>query len=73
MQRFIAKIEMESNNAGGIADELNQIKKFVQGLGSLGKPADRKLLNETLNAEEQFYSDDEGQQHFNPLQSLGED
>lgn len=60
MQRFIAKIEMESNNAGGIADELNQIKKFVQGLESLGKPENRKLLNDTLNAEEQFYSDDEG-------------
>jgi len=51
MQRFIVKIEMESNNAGGIADELNQIKKFVQGLGSLSKQTDRKLLlNTTLNA-----------------------
>jgi hypothetical protein len=52
MQRFIVKIEMESNNAGVIADELNQIKKFVQGLGILSKQADHKLLNTSLNAEE---------------------
>jgi hypothetical protein len=26
MQRFIAKIEMESNNVGSMADELNSIK-----------------------------------------------
>lgn len=73
MQRFIVKIEMESNNAGGIADELNQIKKFVQGLGSLGKQADRKLLNTSLNAEEQSYSDDDVPQNFNPMQSIGDD
>ena len=52
MQRFIVKIEMESNNAGGIAEELSQIKKFVQGLGSLEKQVDRKMLNDTLNAED---------------------
>ena len=34
MQRFIAKIEMESNNVGSMADELNQIKYFVKGLAN---------------------------------------
>jgi hypothetical protein len=72
MQRFIAKIEMESNNVGGIAEELNQIKKFVSGLHNVGKH-DAKLLNETLNADEQFYSEDDEPHHFNPMGSIGED
>jgi len=34
MQRFIAKIEMESNNVGTMADELNSIKQFMKGFAN---------------------------------------
>ena len=72
MQRFISRIEMESNNAGAMNDELNQIKKFVQGFAGI-KEKDGKLLNETINAEEQFYSDDDAPDKFNPMHSISED
>ena len=71
MKRFIAKIEMESNNAGGFAGELNQIKKLIQGFAN--QPADGKLLNDTINAEEQFYSDEDVVNNFNPMHSIGEE
>ena len=69
MQRFIAKIEMESNNAGSMADELNSIKQFIKGLTNQNEKTNQ-ILGDTLNAEEQFYSDDDNQ--FNGMKSLCE-
>lgn len=69
MQRFIAKIEMESNNVGTMADELNSIKQFMKGLANQNEKTDQ-ILGDTLNAEEQFYSDDDNQ--FNGMKSLCE-
>ena len=70
MQRFIAKIEMESNNAGSMAEELNLIKQFFQGLPNPGTKGDH-VLNDTLNVSDKFYSEDEN--NFNGMRSLGED
>ncbi len=69
MQRFIAKIEMESNNVGSMADELNSIKQFIKGLTNQNEKTNQ-ILGDTLNAEEQFYSDDDNQ--FNGMKSLCE-
>jgi hypothetical protein len=66
MQRFISKIEMESN----LKDELNTIKKFVQGFS---QDKSGKLLNDSMNVEEQFYSDEGEPEKFNAMHSNSEE
>lgn len=66
IQRFISRIELEQNIAA--TDELDQIKKLVQGIA---KEKDGKST-EVVDVE-QFYSDEEMAEKFNPIRSISED